>query len=45
MQNVRCYYAKNAHTLVANENDIYKDLVENHVFEFFANSFFIEVTK
>lgn len=44
MQNVRYYYAKNAHTLVANEKDIYKDLVENDVFEFFANSFLVECT-
>lgn len=44
MQNVRYYYAKNARTLVANEKDIYKDLVENDVFEFFANSFLVECT-
>lgn len=42
MQNVRYYYAKNAHTLVANEKDMYKDLIENHVFDFFSNSFLVE---
>ena len=42
MQNVKYYYAKNADTLVANEKDIYKDLLDNHVFEFFSNSFLVE---
>lgn len=42
MRNVRYYYAKNAHTLVANEKDMYKDLIENHVFDFFSNSFLVE---
>ena len=45
MQNVRYYYAKNAHTLVANEGDIYKDLLENHVYEFFSNSFLVECAE
>lgn len=42
MQNVKYYYAKNAGTLIADEKDIYKDLLDNHVFEFFANSFLVE---
>lgn len=36
------FYYENAGTLVANERDLYADIIENHVFEFFANSFFVE---
>lgn len=36
------YYIPDRSTLVALERDIYKDLVENGVFEFFANSFLVE---
>lgn len=35
------YYLNNK-TLVASENDIYNDLVENNVFEFFSNSYLVE---
>ena len=41
MQNLQPYYLDNS-TLVANEKNIYKDLIENQVFEFFANSFLVE---
>lgn len=41
MQNMQPYYLDNS-TLVANETGIYKDLIDNHVFEFFANSFLVE---
>lgn len=36
------YYIPDRSTLVALERDIYKDLIENGVFEFFANSFLVE---
>ena len=42
MQNIRYYYAPDSHTLVASEREIYRDLLENHVYEFFANSFLVE---
>ena len=45
MLNMKCYYIPDNYTLVANEKDLYKDIIDNNVFEFFANSFFIEVTK
>lgn len=35
------YYLNNK-TLVASENDIYNDLVENNVFDFFSNSYLVE---
>jgi phosphorylcholine metabolism protein LicD/2-polyprenyl-3-methyl-5-hydroxy-6-metoxy-1,4-benzoquinol methylase len=35
-------YYTNPRTLVAKENEIYDDLVDNNVFEFFSNSFLIE---
>ncbi len=42
MQNVRPYYIPDKGTLVAQEENIYQDIVENGVFEFFANSFLVE---
>lgn len=42
MMNMRCYYIPDNRTLVARENEIYDDLIKNHVFEFFANSFLLE---
>ena len=44
MQNMRCYYIPDDKTLVANEGRIYQDLIDNGVFEFFANSFLVECT-
>lgn len=41
MQNMKLYYTDKT-TLVADEKGIYKDILENHVFEFFANSFLVE---
>jgi len=38
------YYVNNT-TLVAFENDLYNDIVENNVFEFFANSFLVECSN
>lgn len=35
-------YYPNPNTLLISENDLYDDLIENRVFEFFANSFFLE---
>lgn len=35
-------YYKNNNTLVAFENDLYDDLVDNKVFEFFSNSYLVE---
>lgn len=42
MQNMSCYYAKDSKTLIALEKRIYKDIIDNNVFEFFANSFLVE---
>lgn len=44
MENVRFYYVPDNTTLVANEADIYHDIIDNNVFEFFANSFLVECT-
>lgn len=41
-QNLRPYYAPDRSTLVADEMSIYKDVIDNNVFEFFANSFLVE---
>lgn len=42
MQNMSLYYAPKSKSLMAIEKDLYKDVIENHVFEFFANSFLVE---
>ena len=44
MQNMQCYYAPDRMTLIAQEENLYQDIIENNVFEFFANSFFVECT-
>lgn len=42
MYNMQPYYIPDNTTLVANEMDIYKDIIDNDVFGFFANSFLVE---
>jgi len=42
MLNMHPYYTPDAATLIANERNLYKDLLDNHVFDFFANSFLVE---
>lgn len=42
MLNMKYYYIPDNSTLIAQENIIYKDIISNHVFEFFANSFLLE---
>ncbi|MFR4352685.1 MAG: class I SAM-dependent methyltransferase [Roseburia sp.] len=42
MQNLQCYYTPDRSTLVADEKGMYRDIIENGVFEFFANSFLVE---
>lgn len=42
MQNLLPYYIPDKTTLVADEMGIYKDIIDNGVFEFFANSFLVE---
>lgn len=42
MQNVEYYYAPKKTTLLADEKQIYGDILENGVFEFMANSFLAE---
>lgn len=44
MFNMQYYYVPDDRTLVAQEEKIYADLIRNHVFEFFANSFLVECT-
>lgn len=41
LQNMIPYYT-NSKTLIADERALYKDVVRNNVFEFFANSFLVE---
>ena len=45
MQNMQPYYISNNSTLIADETEIYQDLINNNVFEFFANSFLVECTN
>lgn len=44
LENMQCYYAPDNKTLIAHEENLYKDIIENQVFEFFANSFLVECT-
>lgn len=44
MMNMQYYYVPDDYTLVAREGKIYDDLIQNQVFEFFANSFLVECT-
>lgn len=44
MQNLRCYYVPDTSTLISQEENLYKDIINNNVFEFFANSFLAECT-
>lgn len=43
LKKVSFTYSKNS-SLVADERDLYKDVIENNVFSFFANSFLIEAS-
>lgn len=45
MMNMQYYYVPDSHTLVAQEEKIYKDIIENNVFPFFSNSFLLECTE
>jgi 2-polyprenyl-3-methyl-5-hydroxy-6-metoxy-1,4-benzoquinol methylase len=40
--NADLYYIPNNSTMIADEKSIYKDVIQNGVFEFFANSFLVE---
>lgn len=42
MLNMQYYYVPDDTTLVAQEKDIYRDVIDNGVFGFFANSFMVE---
>lgn len=42
IQSVKPYYVPNDSTLIADEKALYKDIINNNVFEFFANSFLVE---
>lgn len=42
MLNMHPYYTPDAATLIADECALYKDIINNQVFEFFANSFLVE---
>ncbi len=44
MFNMEYYYVPDGSTMTAKEADIYADLIDNGVFEFFANSFLVECT-
>lgn len=43
--NFRDYSSADKNTLIANEKKLYTDIVENGVFEFFANSFLVECSN
>ena len=42
MHNMKCYYAPNKKTLIADEASIYEDVIRNGAFEFMANAFLVE---
>lgn len=42
LENVLPYYAPSSQTLLVEEEELYKDIVKNGVFDFFANSFLVE---
>lgn len=42
MHNLEPYYVPDRNTLVADEMVLYRDIIKNGVFEFFANSFLVE---
>lgn len=42
MNKMHCYYVPDNQSLIANERNLYKDVIKNGVFEFFANSFLVE---
>ena len=42
MQNMNPYYYPDAKTLIADERELWKDVIENNTFPFFANSFLVE---
>lgn len=44
IRSIKYYYPQESE-LVANERKLYNDIVKNGVFSFFANSFFVEVSK
>lgn len=44
LHNMNTYYIPDKTTLLAREEALYKDIIENNVFEFFANSFLVECT-
>ena len=44
IRSIKFYYPQESE-LVANEKKLYKDVIDNQVFPFFANSFFVEVAK
>ena len=44
-ENFRGYSSAGENTLIANEKNLYMDIVENHVFEFFTNSFLVECSN
>lgn len=45
MMNMQCYYTPDDYTLIAQEEKIYKDIIQNNVFDFFANSFLVECAE
>jgi len=45
MLNMEYYYIPNTHSLIAREKYIYKEIIKNKVFDFFANSFLLECTE
>lgn len=42
MEGVRPYYIPSDHTLLIEEKGLYKDIIKNNAFPFFANSFLVE---
>lgn len=42
LNSLRRYYIPDNESVIADERNIYNDLIENEVFEFFANSFLVE---
>lgn len=45
MLNMSYYYIPDDKTLIADEKNLYHDIIENNVFEFFANSYLLECSE
>lgn len=45
LDNMECYYFPTNKYMIANERDLYSEIIQNGAFEFFANSFLVECAE